>query len=138
MQESHLQLKYVQILIDSSADQSIDKSHRNRYQLETAYGVLKHHYGALHLEKAPNDVLSAIADNPAVITLRAAAGAHPATQQGHLELTATAELPATLSAVAVLRLVALVQFTAILEGLVMESAATNQAEWMRIEVRERL
>jgi len=58
----------VQIVIDSSSDQSIDKPHRNRYQLQMAYGVLKHHYGARHLEKVPNGVLSAIADNLAVIT----------------------------------------------------------------------
>ena len=45
------------------------------YQLQTAYGILKHHYGARHLERVPAGVLSAIPDNPAVITLRVAAKA---------------------------------------------------------------
>lgn len=51
----------------------IAKLHGSRYQLQTEYGVLKHHYGARHLEKVPNGILSTITDNPAVITLQAAA-----------------------------------------------------------------
>jgi len=44
-------------------------------ELQPAYGVLKHHCGASHLEEVLNGILSTIADNPAVITLRAAAKA---------------------------------------------------------------
>ena len=51
------------------------------------YGV-KHHYGVRHLEKVPNSVLSVIPDNPAVITLRAAAKA-VSTEQDQLEHTTT-------------------------------------------------
>ena len=51
----------------------IAKLHGSRYLLQTEYGVLKHHYGARHLEKVPNGILSTITDNPAVITLQAAA-----------------------------------------------------------------
>jgi len=40
------------------------------------------------------------------------------------------------SAVAVLKLIVPAQFTAILEELVMESAATNQAEWVRVKMRK--
>jgi len=119
-------------LIDSSTDQSIGKPHCNRYRLQTAYGVLKHHHGARHLEKVPNGVLSAIADNPAVITLRVAAGAVSRNPTGsQLEHTATTELPVTLSS----RTCTIHCYP---RGLVMETAATNQAEWMRMEVSERL
>ena len=51
----------------------IAKLHGSRYQLQTEYGVLQRHCGARHLEKVPNGILSTITDNPAVITLQAAA-----------------------------------------------------------------
>ena len=87
-------------------------------ELQPAYGVLKHHCGASHLEEVLNGILSTIADNPAVITLRAVAKAASQAQQEQLEHTETAELPVILSDATVLRLVALAQFTAILVGLV--------------------
>jgi len=108
--------KCVQILIDLFADGAY-KSSSHVCRKTTPYSK----------KVLGTGVLSAIPDNPAVITLRAAA-ARPATQQDLLEHTATAKLLATLSAVAVLKLIVPAQFTAILEELVMESAATNQAE----------
>ena len=49
--------------------------HANRYQLQTDFGILKHHYGTRHLEPVPDGILPVIADNTTVITLRAAAKA---------------------------------------------------------------
>lgn len=57
------------------------------------HGVLKHHYRARHLEKAPNGILAAIADNPAVVTLRAAAKAisrnHTGSSRAHCNCKTT-------------------------------------------------
>lgn len=51
----------------------IGTPHTNRYQLQTASGILKHHYGARHLELVPDGLAPTIPDNPAIVTLRAAA-----------------------------------------------------------------
>jgi len=40
--------------------------------------------------------------------------------------------------VTVLKLIVPAQFTAILEELVMESAATNQAEWVGVKMRKQI
>lgn len=47
--------------------------HRDRYKLQTVTGILKHHYGTRHLEPVPSAIIPTIGDNPAVVTLRAAA-----------------------------------------------------------------
>ena len=48
------------------------KKYRNRYQLQTSFGVLKHYYGFRHLEPIPDGVLSPIPDNSIMVTLRTA------------------------------------------------------------------
>lgn len=49
--------------------------HRDRYQLQTTYGILKNHYGTRHLDRVPEGVIPIIPDNATPITLRAAATA---------------------------------------------------------------
>ena len=77
----------------------IGKPYPNRYQLQTAYGILKHHYGARHPERFR---LAFFEQYPIIpLLLPCVQQLYPAAQLGQLEPIATAKPLAIQDTVAV-------------------------------------